>query len=73
MSTEHKGETMNEPVYSKTGKLFNRPIAEGDLLVSESPKGDPLWKNKKKINEDDEKQNTLNENSFCNFRRITRG
>lgn len=61
MSTEQKGEKLNEPVFSRTGKLLNRPLPEGELLVSEGPKGDPLWKKKKKLNEEDGKQSTLNE------------
>jgi hypothetical protein len=61
MSTEHKGKELNEPVFSRTGKLLNRPLPEGDLLVSEGPKGEQLWKKKKKINEENGKSNTLNE------------
>jgi hypothetical protein len=61
MSTENKGEKLNEPVYSRTGKLLNRPLPEGELLVSEAPTGNPLWKKKKKINEEDEKNISLNE------------
>jgi hypothetical protein len=61
MSTEKKGEKLNEPVYSRTGKLLNRPLPEGDLLKTEAPTGNPLWKKKKKINEEDEKNITLNE------------
>lgn len=61
MSTEQKGNTMNEPVYSRTGKLLNRPLPEGDLLKTEGPEGDPLWKKKKKLNEGDGKEQMLNE------------
>lgn len=61
MSTEHKGEEMNEPVFSKTGKLLRGKLPEGDMLVSEGPKGEKLWKKKKKLNEDDGSTKTLNE------------
>ena len=61
MSTEKKGEQLNEPVFSKTGKLLNRPLPEGELLVSEAPTGNKLWKKKKNLNEEDGKQTTLNE------------
>ena len=61
MSTEQKGNTMNEPVYSRTGKLLNKPLPEGDLLKTEAPTGNPLWKKKKKLNEEDGKKITLNE------------
>jgi hypothetical protein len=61
MSTEHKGNSLNEPVFSKTGKLLNRPLPEGDLLKTEGPEGDPLWKKKKKLNEDGSEEKMLNE------------
>ncbi len=40
---------------------LNDRVAEGDLLVSEGPTGSKLWKKKKKLNEDDDANNTLNE------------
>lgn len=61
MSTERDGERLNEPVYSRTGKLLKKRLPEGELLVSEAPTGNPLWKKKKKLNEEDGKTNTLNE------------
>jgi hypothetical protein len=36
-------------------------LPEGELLVSEAPEGDPLWKKKKKLNEDGEEEKSLNE------------
>lgn len=45
----------------KTKKDMLEPvIPEGELIVSEGPKGEKLWKKKKKINEEDKKE-TLNE------------
>jgi hypothetical protein len=61
MSTEQKGEKLNEPVFSRTGKLLNRPLPEGDLLKTEAPTGNKLWKKKKKLNEENGKNITLNE------------
>lgn len=70
MSMEQKGNTMNEPVYTRSGKLLNRPIfdEERDLLVSEAPDGTPLWKKKEKLNEGDRKRNTLNETNIRDIR-----
>ena len=70
MSTEQKGNKLNEPAYTRSGKLLNKPIfgENGELLTSEGPKGEPLWKKKKKLNEEDGKNNSLNESQSCNIR-----
>ena len=57
MSTEHKGNLIRD---IPDGKLLKDEV-EGDLLVSEAPEGEPLWKKKKKLNEDDDSEKTLNE------------
>jgi hypothetical protein len=41
--------------------MLKDQLPEGDMLVSEGPKGDPLWKKKKKLNEQDGENNQLNE------------
>jgi len=43
------------------GDMLQDVLPEGELIVSEAPKGDPLWKKKKKLNENDNENNTLNE------------
>ena len=60
MSTEHKGNMIRDiPPDGEMSKP--RPLGAGDLLVSEAPEGEPLWKKKKKINEDETEGNCLNE------------
>lgn len=58
MSTEYKGNMIRD---IPDGKMLKDKVAEGDLLVSEAPEGDPLWKKKKKLNEDDTEPQVLNE------------
>jgi hypothetical protein len=58
MSKKYKGDLIRD---IPNGELLKDKIAEGDLLVSEGPKGDPLWKKKKKINEENKDENILNE------------
>lgn len=54
MSKEYKGELLRN---RKKGELLkDKPLGEGDLIVSEGPKGEPLWKKKKKLNEKGEKE-----------------
>lgn len=43
-----------------SGELLKPILPEGELIVSEGPKGEPLWKKKKKLNEDG-REETLNE------------
>lgn len=58
MSTERKGNMIRD---IPDGKMLKDKLPEGDLLVSEGPTGNPLWKKKKKINEEDDKAVKLNE------------
>ena len=59
MSTEHKGNMIRDIPDGEM--LKDKPLGEGDLLVSEAPTGNPLWKKKKKLNEDDDADRVLNE------------
>jgi hypothetical protein len=43
------------------GEQLKNVLPEGELLVNETPDGDPLWKKKKKLNEDDTEEKMLNE------------
>jgi len=58
MSIEHKGNMIRD---IPKGSMLKDRVAEGDLLVSEAPTGNPLWKKKKKLNEDEMENNSLNE------------
>ena len=58
MSTQYKGDMIRD---IPDGKMLSDEKKEGDLLVSEAPTGNPLWKKKKKLNEDDETDKILNE------------
>ena len=57
MSTKHKGNMIRD---IPQGDMLKDKLPEGELLVSEAPKGDPLWKKKKKLNEDGEEDMSLN-------------
>jgi len=59
MSTEHKGNMIRD--IPNDGKPLKDVLPEGELLVSEAPDGDPLWKKKKKLNEDGSEEKMLNE------------
>lgn len=61
MSTEHKGNMIRD---IPDGEMLKNEIIEGDLLVSEAPTGNPLWKKKKRLNEEGTEDNQLNE-TFC--------
>jgi len=58
MSTEHKGNMIRDIPH---GEMLKDTVAEGELLVSEAPNGDPLWKKKKKLNEEEDEGKVLNE------------
>lgn len=58
MSKELKGNLIRD---IPDGEVLKDQLPEGDLLVNETPDGDPLWKKKKKLNEDDTEENILNE------------
>jgi hypothetical protein len=58
MSTEHKGNMIRD---IPQGEQLKNVLPEGELLVNETPDGDPLWKKKKKLNEDDTEEKMLNE------------
>lgn len=58
MSKELKGNLIRD---IPDGEMLKDKVAEGDLLVSEAPTGNPLWKKKKKLNEDDDADRILNE------------
>lgn len=60
MSLQRKGSMIRDiPTYD--GEMLKDRLPEGEMLVSEGPKGDALWKKKKKLNEDGTEQGTLNE------------
>jgi hypothetical protein len=59
MATEHKGNMIRDIPHD--GKPLKDVLPEGELLVSEAPEGDPLWKKKKKLNEDETEAKVLNE------------
>lgn len=59
MATERKGEYLKDR--KPKGDILKKLIPEGDLLVSEGPEGEPLWKKKKKLNEDGSEAGPLNE------------
>ena len=61
MSTEHKGNMIRD---IPDGEMLKDKVAEGELLVSEGPKGGRLWKKKGNLNEDETECKTLNE-TFC--------
>ena len=58
MSTEHKGNMIRD---IPQGEMLKDKVTEGELLVSEAPTGNALWKKKKKLNEEDGEGNVLNE------------
>lgn len=58
MSTQHKGNMIRD---IPDGKMLKDKLPEGEMIVSEGPKGDPLWKKKKKLNEQDTENTQLNE------------
>jgi hypothetical protein len=58
MATQHDGELLRD---LPKGKPLTDVLPEGDLLTNEGPSGNPLWKKKKKLNEDDGSDNMLNE------------
>ena len=59
MATERKGNYLKDKKLD--GEMLKKLIPEGDLLVSEGPDGEPLWKKKKKLNEDGSEASPLNE------------
>jgi len=59
MSTEHKGNMIRD-IPDERPILQNERRA-GDLLKTEGPEGNPLWKKGKKLNEEDEETPMLNE------------
>jgi hypothetical protein len=58
MAKEYKGTLIKDKV---DGEMLKDILPEGDMIVSEGPKGEPLWKKKKKLNEEEENQQRLNE------------
>ncbi len=61
MSTEHKGNMIRD---IPQGEMLKDNVAEGEMIVSEGPRGDALWKKKKKLNEEGADEKQLNE-TFC--------
>ena len=59
MAREYKGEYLKDK--KDKGKLLKDLLPEGELIVSEGPEGEPLWKKKKKLNEDGSEVGPLNE------------
>ena len=60
MSTQHKGNMIRD---IPKGPML-KDDHKGDLLKTEGPEGDPLWKKKKKLNEEEGEPQQLNE-TFC--------
>lgn len=59
MSKEYNN---NDYLNKRSNEEVLKPkVPEGDPLISEEPEGEPLWKKKKKINEDKDEDNILNE------------
>lgn len=48
MSKEYEGELLRD---RKKGELLKNKLPEGEMIVSEGPEGEPLWKKKKRIDE----------------------
>ena len=59
MAREYKGKYLKDK--KADGKLLKDLLPEGELIVSEGPEGEPLWKKKKKLNEDGSEVGPLNE------------
>ena len=60
MVIKHKGKLLRKRKIK--GKLLKDEI-DGELLKDEEIEGDPLWKKKKRIDENDYKEKNLNEDS----------
>lgn len=58
MSREYTGEVIRD---KKKGEIIKDLLPEGDLIVSEGPKGEPLWKKKKKLNESGKEERLITE------------
>ncbi len=58
MSREYKGNMIRD---IPDGPML-KDEHKGDLLKTEGPDGEPLWKKKKKLNEEDGEPQQLNEN-----------
>jgi len=58
MAKEYKGTLLKDTI---DGEMLKDILPEGEMIVSEGPKGEPLWKKKKKLNEDEEGPQRLNE------------
>lgn len=43
------------------GEMIKDPLPEGEILKDPSPSGDPLWKKKKRVDEDEYEEKNLNE------------
>lgn len=58
MAVQHKGELLKDKKLK--GKILKDEV-DGELLKDKVLEGDPLWKDKKRLNEDDYKEKNLNE------------
>jgi len=58
MTTQLKGDMIRD---IPKGDMLKNRLPEGEMLVSEGPTGNALWKKKKKLNENDNENNQLNE------------
>ena len=58
MSLNYNGELLKD---KKKGDVLGNIIPEGEMIVSEGPKGNPLWKNKNTLNEKNGEKGILNE------------
>lgn len=60
MSTKYKGDMIRD-IPELDSPLLKNKLPEGEMLVSEGPTGNPLWKKKKKLNEADSEDELLTE------------
>lgn len=58
MTVKYKGELLKDK--KKEGELLKDEV-DGELLKDKVLEGDPLWKDKKKLNEEEYKEKNLNE------------
>jgi len=61
MSIQYDGNNQIRDIPEYDGEMIKDKLPEGEMLVSEGPKGNKLWKKKKKLNEEDGCLTPLNE------------
>ena len=58
MTIKHKGNILKD---EPDGPLLKDEKADGDLLKSEGPQGNPLWKQKKRLDENGKEKELITE------------